>query len=143
MKLQGLFATMIINTITGSRCTASIPIVAGHLRTGKRILDHLHKKGTMQLSTRGPLITVSEVAHRAEATVAVEARTHSGLRTACFRAAKPTTTQKIAPYSSSLKERWSKTPNSLHNNHHLEKSTIPCSGLLTTTNTLPLTLRLY
>jgi hypothetical protein len=59
-KLQGL-ATKIINTITPSRCTTSIPMVVGHQRTGKRILDHLRKKGTMQPSIRGPLITASEV----------------------------------------------------------------------------------
>jgi hypothetical protein len=116
-KLQGL-ATMIINAITPSRCTTLISIVAGHQRTAKRILDHLCKKGTMQLSVRGPLITVIEMATRAEATVTGEDRTHSSLCIACFMVAKPTTAQKVALYSSSLKERWSKTPNSLHNNHH-------------------------
>jgi hypothetical protein len=141
-KLQCL-ATVIINAITPSLCTTSILMVASHQRTRKRILDHLRKKGTMQLSTRGLLITVSEVMHRDEAAVMAEAHTHSGLRTACFMAMKPTTIQKITPYSSSLQERWNKNPNSLRNNHHLVKSTIQCSGQLTTTNTLHLTLRYF
>jgi hypothetical protein len=55
-------------------------------------------------------------------------------------AAKPTTAQKIAPYFSSLRERWSKTPNNLHNNKHPEKSITPCSRDLITTNTIHLTL---
>jgi hypothetical protein len=115
----------------------------GHLKTGKRTLNHLHKKGTRQPLTRGSLITVSEVAHRAEAAVVTKARTHLSLRTACFMTAKPTIAQKTVPYFSSLKERWIKTPNILRNNHHLDNSTILCSGLLTTTNTLHLTLRLF
>jgi hypothetical protein len=130
MMLQGL-AIMIINAITPNRCTSSILMVASHQRTGKRILDHLHKKGIRQPSTRGPLNTVREAMRQAEAC------THSGLHIACSMAVKATTAQKIVPYS---KKRWSKTPNSLRNNHHLEKSTIPCSGLLTTVNTLHLTL---
>jgi hypothetical protein len=104
-------------------------------------LDHFFKKGTMQLLTRDPLIIVSRAAHQAKDVVVVEARTQSGLRTACFTTVKPTITHGVAPYSLSLKERCSKTPSSLHNNHHLEKSNIPCSGLLTTINTPHLTLR--
>jgi hypothetical protein len=141
-KLNGL-ATMIINAITPSRCIASIPMVVCHQRIGKIILDHLCKKGTMQLSTRGLPITVSEAVHRAETAVTAEARTLSNLRTASFMAVKPITAQKITPYSLSQKERWSKTPNNLCNNHHPEKSTIPYSGPLTTMNTLHLTLRLF
>jgi hypothetical protein len=48
-------------------------------------------------------------------------------------AMKPTTTPKIAPFSLSQKEKWSKTyQNSLSNNPHPEKSTTPCNRLLTT-----------
>jgi hypothetical protein len=122
MKLQGL-ATMIINAILSSQCTTSISMVASHQRIGKRILDHLRKKRTMQTSTSGLLTIVSEAAHRAKAVVMAEAHTHSGPHTACFTTVKPTTTKKIAPYFLSLKERRSKTPNNLCINHHPEKST--------------------
>jgi hypothetical protein len=141
-KLQCLLATMTISVATPNRCISLISTVAGDQKIGKRTLDHLRKKGIIQPSTRGLLITITKATHQAEATVMTEARTHLGLCTACFMAAKPTTAQKIAPYSSNLKERWSKTLSSLHSNHHLEKSTISCSGLLIT-NTLYPTLRFY
>jgi hypothetical protein len=90
-------------------------------RIGKRILDHLRKKEATEILSKGQTNITREGVHQAEAVVAVETHIHSGLRTTCTTTVKPTITQKTAPYYLSPKERWSKTPINLRNNHHPEK----------------------
>jgi hypothetical protein len=117
MKPQGQPDTMIIRAATPSRCTTSIPMVVDLWKTRRIILDHPHKKEVRRPSIIGQISTISEAACPSGATVATEANTHSSLRTECTMVVKPTTTQKIALFSSSLKERWSKTPSNSRNNH--------------------------
>jgi hypothetical protein len=81
---------------------------------------------------------ITEGVCQAEAMVGVETLTHSSLCTACTMAAKPTTAQKTALSSLSLKERRSKIPSSLYNNHRLEKN----SRARTTVSAIPLALTL-
>jgi hypothetical protein len=69
----------------------------GPLDDWEKNLGHLHKKETRGLSTRGPLSTVSLVAHQAEATVVAEAHTQLGLHTVCITIVKPTTAEKDCP----------------------------------------------
>jgi hypothetical protein len=69
--------------------------------------------------------------------------THTILHIACITTVKPTTAQKIASYFSNPKERWSKTPTSLCNSHHPERSITPRSASHTTSNILHLTLRCF
>jgi hypothetical protein len=105
MKLQGHLVTLIISVATLSMCTTSTLMVAGLRRIGKRILDPLRKKEAREPSSKGQTSIIREGACQAEAVVTAEAHTHSSFHTACIITAKPTTTQKTAPYSSSLKER--------------------------------------
>jgi hypothetical protein len=95
-----------------------------------------HKKETREPLTRDPASTVNEAARQDEAVATAEVHSHTSLHITCIMATTPTTEQKIAPYSSSLKERWSKTTSSLRNNHHPEKSITPCNGLHLTINIL-------
>jgi hypothetical protein len=112
---------MIISAATPSLCIASIPMVTGHYRTGRRILDHIHRK-----ETHGPSIKDSpHTANRAElqimAAVMAEAHTQQNPRTACTTIVKPTTAPKIAPFSLKPSGIWSKNPLNLGTNHHPEK----------------------
>jgi hypothetical protein len=90
-------------------------------------LRHLRKKETREPSTKDPPSTAKEAAHQIVA--AAEAHTHFDLHTACSTIVRQTIAQKIAPFSSSTEEKWSKISNSLHTNQCQEKSTILCNGL--------------
>jgi hypothetical protein len=61
---------------------------------------------------RGLTNTASEAANQAEAEVLLHINLHAG----CIMAVKATIIQKVAPYSLSPKERWSKTLSNFHNN---------------------------
>jgi hypothetical protein len=91
-------------------------------------LGHLRKKETQEPSTKDPPSTAKEAAH--QIVVAAEAHTHFDLHTACSTIVRQTIAQKIAPFSSSTEEKWSKISNSLHTNQCQEKSTTPCNELL-------------
>jgi hypothetical protein len=140
-KLQGHLVTTTISAATLNKCTTSTPMVVSLRRIGKRILDHLRSKEAKEPLSKGQISITTEGACKAEAVVMAEAPTHSSLCTACTMAVKPTIAQKTAPSSSSPKERWSKIPTSLYNNHCLERLTTQCNGLCLTTNILRPTLR--
>jgi hypothetical protein len=89
-------------------------------RIGTKILDHLYKSEAREPSSKGQN-SIREGACQVEAVVVAEAHTHSSLRTTSTMAVTPTTAQKTIPYSSSLKERWSKNPTSLCSNLRPEK----------------------
>jgi hypothetical protein len=106
---------MIISVATPSKYIALTPMAVDLRRIGKGILVHLYNKETKDPLSKDETTIIIEGACQAEV------HTLSNLYTACFTTVKPTIAQKIAPSSSSPKERWSKTPASLHSNHHLEK----------------------
>jgi hypothetical protein len=74
--------------------------------------------------------------------VTAEAHTHLDLCTAYSTVVRPSIAQKIAPYSSSPNEKWTKNPTSLHSKWHSKKSTTLCNGLPTTSNICHPTLRM-
>jgi hypothetical protein len=78
--------------------------------------------------TTHQISTAWEGACQAKAAITVEAHTLSSLRIACTMVVKSSITQKIVPFSSSPKEKWSKTPSSLCNNHQPEKWITQCNG---------------
>jgi hypothetical protein len=130
-KPQGLLGTMIVNVVTPSRCIVLILMVAGHQKTGKRILGHCCKKEVRKPSTRDLPVQ--------------SARWHTKLRPR----SQPRPIHIQAPYcmyhGSETNHRtkdYPSTPTSLHSNRHLEKLTIPCNWF-PTTNTLHLTLRSF
>jgi hypothetical protein len=107
------------STITPSMSIALILMVARLQKTRKRILGHPRKKGA-----RGPLTTEQTSTTKEEASQAEDvavAETHSSLSNVCTMAMIPTTTRKIAPYSSNPKRRWSKVATNLCINPHPEK----------------------
>jgi hypothetical protein len=77
---------MIANTSTLNWCIALILMVAGHQRIGRRSLGHLCKKEIQEASTKDPLSTAREAAHRIVVMVKAEANTLFDLRIACFTA---------------------------------------------------------
>jgi hypothetical protein len=89
------------------------------LKTGKRILGHSHKKRVKGLSTIEQASTTKEEACQPRAEVTVEA--HSSHHTTCTTTMISTTTQKTAQYSSTPKERWSKTTTNLGHNPPQER----------------------
>jgi hypothetical protein len=121
MKAQSQLATMRISALTPSKYTSSTPMVVSLWKTEKRILGHLHKKEVRGPSSTGQTSTIRDGVCQAKAAVEAETHAHKSFHTVCTMAVTPTTAQKIAPYSLSPKERWSKTPSSLRNNHHPEK----------------------
>jgi hypothetical protein len=120
---------MTTSTATPSRFIALILMVVGHKRIRRRILGHLRKKETQEASIKDPPSIAREVAHIIVVAVVVEALTHFNLCIACIMVATQTTARKTASFSSSQKQRCSKTPNSLRNNQHQERLTTPCNGL--------------
>jgi hypothetical protein len=104
-------------------------MATGHQRIGKRNLGHLRKNETQEPLIKGLLSTTKEAAHQIVAVATAEAHTHSDLRISCSLIVNPTIAQKIAPYSSSPREKWTRSPTNLHNKRHPEKSTTPCNGL--------------
>jgi hypothetical protein len=134
MKPQAPLTTMTTNTASPSRCIALIQMATGHQRIRRRILGHLHKKETREVSIKDPPSIAREVAHRITVMVVAEALIYSDLRAACIMVATQTIARKTTPFFSSLKERWSKTPSSLRNNQHQVRSTTPCNGLPPPTN---------
>jgi hypothetical protein len=108
----------------------------GHRRIGRRILGQSHTKDTQEPSIKDSISIASEAAHQMAAAVMPEALTQLDPCIACFIVVKPTTATKIAPSSWNRREKWSKTPHNLRSNQHLDKSTTPCNGLLTTNNTV-------
>jgi hypothetical protein len=110
---------MITTTATPIKCTTLIPMVVSLWKTRKRIFSHPHKKGVRRPSTTGQTSIAREGARQAE--VVAEIYSYSSLCTACTMTVIPITAQKIVRYSSNPRQRWSKTPTSLHNNHHPEK----------------------
>jgi hypothetical protein len=94
-------------------------MAVGLQKTGKRILGHPRKKEVTRLLTTDQISTTREVASQVKVVVTAEA--HSSLCTACTMEMILTIAQKTTQYSSNPRERWSKTPTSLHNNLYLEK----------------------
>jgi hypothetical protein len=139
-KPQGPHATMTASVAILSRYTASTQMAVGHQRIGRRILGHLRKKETREPPIQDLPSTIKEAAHQIIVMATTEAHTHSDLRTACSTIVKPTIAQKIAPYFSSPKEKWTKNSTSLRSKWHTEKSTTLCNELSTTSNILHLTL---
>jgi hypothetical protein len=115
MKLRGHLITT--REATPSKCTVSTLTVVGCRRIGIRVLDPLRKKEAKALFSKGQTSIISEEPHQAEALT----HTHTSHHIPCIMAAKPITTQKIAPYFLSPKGKWCKTPNNLHSNHPLER----------------------
>jgi hypothetical protein len=74
MKLQDPI-TMIINAAILGMCTTSILMVADHQRTGRRILDNLHRKETQRPSIKDPPHTTKEEEPQIVAAVVAEAHT--------------------------------------------------------------------
>jgi hypothetical protein len=126
-KLQDL-GTMKISKVTPNQYTTLILTAVGHQKIGRRTSEHLHKKDILGPPTKDSHRVAKEAVHQIGAEVATEALTHSNLRTACIMTVKPTTAAKIVPFSLSQKEKWSKIPQSLHNNPHPEKSTTQCNA---------------
>jgi hypothetical protein len=118
---QGHIATMITRVATASRYIPSILMAMDLWRIGKEILGHLHNKEAKDPPSNDQTTSITEGACQVEATVGTEGRTHLNLHTTCFTTARQTIAQKVAPSSSSTKERWSKIPASLCNNRHLKK----------------------
>jgi hypothetical protein len=114
----------------------------GHQRIKRRILDLLRKKETQKPPIKDLLSTIKETPHQIMPVVTAEAHTHLDLRTAYSTVVRPSITQKIAPYSSSPNEKWTKNPTSLHSKWHSKKSTTLCNGLPTTSNICHPTLRM-
>jgi hypothetical protein len=114
-KAQDLI-TMTANVATLSQCIVLILMDVGHQRIGRRTLQYLRKKETREPSIKDSPSIVKEVAHQVTIVVMTEAHTKFGLHTTCFMTMKSIISQKIAPYSLSLKEKWSKTPISRSNN---------------------------
>jgi hypothetical protein len=141
-KPQGPLVTMTVIAATPSRCIALILMATSHQRIGRRISDHLRKKGTREPLIRDSLSTIREAAHQVMTAVVANAHTHSDLRIACFMVLRPIIAPKIAPYSSSLREKWTRDPTSIRHKQHLEKSTTPCYRLPTTRNILHLSPRI-
>jgi hypothetical protein len=100
-----------------SQCIASTQTVLGHQRIMRRILGHLRKKEIQGPPIKDSFGTIKEVAHQIMVVVATEVHTHSNLHTACSTIIRLTIAQKIAPYSSSPNEKWTKNPTSLHSKH--------------------------
>jgi hypothetical protein len=101
-------ATTTISAATPSQCIVLILMAVDHQRIGRRTLGHLCRKGIKGSSTKDPLSTTKEVVRQTVVADVAEAHTHSDLRNACSMAARPTTTSKIVPYSSSPKGKWTK-----------------------------------
>jgi hypothetical protein len=141
MKPKGPLTIMTTNTAIPSQCIALTLMVTGPQRTGRRILGHLRKKETQRPLIRDSLSTIREAVHQTVATV--EAHTHSDLHTICSTAVRPAIAPKIAPYSSSPREKWTRDRTTHRHNQHPEKSTTPHNGLPITSNTLHLTLRIF
>jgi hypothetical protein len=97
-----------------SQCIASTQTVLGHQRIMRRILGHLRKKEIQGPPIKDSFGTIKEVAHQIMVVVATKVHTHSNLHTACSTIIRLTIAQKIAPYSSSPNEKWTKNPTSLH-----------------------------
>jgi hypothetical protein len=96
-------------------------MVVGHQRIGGRILDRLHRKETQGPSIKDPLHTPKEVEPQIMAMVMAEAHTLQNPHSTCTTEVKPTIAPKIAPFSSKLNGKWSKSPLNLRINHHSEK----------------------
>jgi hypothetical protein len=119
---------MKISKVTPNQYTTLILTVVGHQKIGRRTSEHLHKKDILGPPTKDSHRVAKEAVHQIGAEVATEALTHSNLRTACIMTVKLTTAAKIVPFSLSQKEKWSKIPQSLHNNPHPEKSITQCNA---------------
>jgi hypothetical protein len=70
MKLQGQPIKTISSEVTPSKCIASILMVVGHRRIGKRILEHLRKIEANELLSKGQISIIREVTCQAEVAVA-------------------------------------------------------------------------
>jgi hypothetical protein len=101
---------MTVSASTPSRCISLISMAACHWRIGRKTLGHLCKKETREPLIKDSPSTTKEVSHQIMVAAAAEAHTYSNLRIACSMVVRQTIAQKIAPYSSSTKEKWSKTP---------------------------------
>jgi hypothetical protein len=88
------------------------------LENWEKTLGHLHKKETQEPSIKDSPSTPEEASYQIMAVAVAETHTHSDLHIAYSMVVSQTITQKIAPYSSSTKEKWSKTPNNLRSNQH-------------------------
>jgi hypothetical protein len=131
-KFQSLTKVRDLGTMKTSEATPNqyaslISMAAGHQKIGRRTSEHLRKKDTREPPTKDSCRAAKEAARRIGAKVVVEALIHLNLCTACTMAVKPTTTPKIAPFSLSQKEKWSKIPPNLRSNLHPEKSITQCN----------------
>jgi hypothetical protein len=110
-------------------------MITVHQKIGRRTSDALRKKEIDEPSIKDLLNTTKEAEPQTMAEGMAEAHTRQNLHTECTMAVKPTITPKIAPFTSTPRGKWIKNPLNIHQNHHPEKSTTPCSGTLTTSNT--------
>jgi hypothetical protein len=100
-------------------------MVAGYQKIGRRISEHLRKKGIRKPPTTDLCKAAKEVACQIGAEVMAKALTHSILCTACTMVVTLTIAPKISPFSSSQNGKWSKIRQNLHNNQQPENSITP------------------